>query len=221
MTYLSPPWARVGNGKELQFFANDADVKEWLTGSLLEEFEPYHLVGSDLKTTGPKDFAEYPFRFELTDFPRCLLRESGSRFNLWILSEKLSPELEFKVGDPIERICGCNGLILLQHGLQIMVGKGSNAKTYRDSSRIAMLTEIQNLVTAEKRRVDAYKPIFVALCDTIKRALVCNSLNRNAEGLPVRGSYGPRMTASAVQMADPLFPFIGVAENSVTQPRRP
>src|SRR5437773_2036529 len=110
-------WARVGRGKELQFFATDDDVQNWLQKFLPAEFAPYYLVGSDLEKVAKRTFRQTPFRFHLSEFPTCLCRADKQRFNFWLLSEQLTPDFKLRVGDPISNLCGSNGLVLLQHGL--------------------------------------------------------------------------------------------------------
>lgn len=201
-------WQRLGNDKELQFFATDSEVKQWLLAALPHEFEPYSLVGSDSIKDFKKHYVEHPSRFTLGDFPECAHPDHGQRFHFWILSDRLTPNFQLTEGQSAYGICARHGLILLQHAFRFRPQFAKPAELYLDSSRIAILDRLQNLETEEIRRLDTYLPIYKALCARIKKDLVYSTLTTFADGHVEEETRIHRMTEGAVKSYAEGFRFI-------------
>jgi hypothetical protein len=200
-------WVRIGDGKELQFFATDLEVQNWLEGALLSDYAPYYFVGSDLEEIAKRSYRQTPFRLALSELP-AHLRRYPDRFNYWLLSEVLTPDLDLKIGDPITNLCGFHGLILLQHGLRIKVPHISKEVLVQDSSRIAIVTQFRNLRTNEIMKSESYLPIFENLKKTIKKDLVYATVQRFPDGHEEEDIRTALMTEGAARSYEEGFPFI-------------
>jgi hypothetical protein len=162
-TILEDPrqWERVG-GRELQFFATDAEVRGWLTQHLLPQYAPYHLVGSDLVEEGGI-YVEDPFQCEADELLPCMYAARSKRYNFRCWSEVLTPWLQLRRGQPIGAICSLSGLVLLQHGL---ANQGR-----RDVSRIAIADKARHIPTGEVVQHTGYLEVYQTLRREIKKSL--------------------------------------------------
>jgi hypothetical protein len=125
-------WDRVG-GRELQFFATDAEVVIWLTKHLPGQCAPYHLVGSDVVPDGAV-YVQQPYQCEINELVECASAASPRRYSFWIWSEALTPGLRLRRGQQVDSVCSFNGLVLLQHGF-LHHGR-------RDVSRISIADKV-------------------------------------------------------------------------------
>jgi len=164
--YDGKDWTRAG-GKELQFYATDSEVEQWILNFLPEEFGPYRLVGSTL-VKRERIYVQDPFDFALTDFNKARGEEIS---DFWILARSLTPEFNFKIGDPIGLTCSINGLILLQLGSVIQVQRGSAIEWRKDSSRIAITDKIINNNSDQIVYHSDYLTIYKHLAKRIKPLL--------------------------------------------------
>src|SRR5216683_1076005 len=115
-------WTRAGKGRELQFFASDAEVQDWLNRGLPARYAPYRLVGSD-SVKEDADYIEQPFQCAVTDLVPCMRAGNGRRWRFWILSDHLSAGLVLERGGAVDMLCSYNGLVELQHGLKTELGR--------------------------------------------------------------------------------------------------
>jgi hypothetical protein len=193
-------WCRVGRGKELQFFATDSEVQEWLLRCLPSANRPYSLVGEDLIPFDKRHYAPKPFRFELSEFPQCVYRSTGdTRFNFWIHSDRLTPGLRLDQRASPGAICSLNGLLLLQHG-SCLDGR-------RDASRIAIVDRVQHAITGETRHYYDYLVVFKHLRKIIRRALIYSSMQTFADGHIEEDTSLQLMTDGAVRSHHAGFRF--------------
>jgi hypothetical protein len=214
-------WARAGNGLELQFYATDSEVADWLQRFLPTEYAPYFLVGSDLVGSGRKNYAEVPFRFELADFPACAHPTDRERPNFWLLSERITSGLSTATGDRVADTYWCNGLIELQHGWRLKVKHLRPEISYQQSSRIAILNRIQNLKTGDIRTNEtAYMDIFRLLRRAIKRELVYCTVLNFPDGHKEEDCRTALMTEKAAQAYREGFPFLCAPGRAVTKAKR-
>ena len=184
-------WTRFGRGKELQFFATDAEVENWLITSLPAIYGPYQLIGCDLiKENGA--FVEYPFRCDISCFRKCRQgKNNGPRYEFWIHSEALTPGLSFEFGSRMCALCALNGLVLIQHGF---LHRGR-----KDASRIAVVDTIRDSETMEIKHHRDYDQVFRSLFKVIKKSLVYSSIQRFADGHEEEDTRIERMTIGAAQ----------------------
>jgi hypothetical protein len=214
-------WARAGNGLELQFYAIDSEVADWLQRFLPPEYAPYYLVGSDLVGSSRKNYEEVPFRFELADFPACAHPTDRERFNFWLLSERVTPALRAHAGHLVEGFYSCNGLIELQHGWRLKVKHLRPEISYQQSSRIAILNRIQNLKTGEIRTNEtAYMEVFRLLRRAIKRELVYCTVLTFPDGHEEEDCRTALMTEKAAQAYWEGFPFLSAPGRTITEAKR-
>jgi hypothetical protein len=193
-------WDRVGRGKTLQFIATDEEVRAWLLESLPAEYQPYFLVGMDLVKEARKKYLRVPFRFPLANISQCLDDPGNRRHQFWILSERISPSLRFRKGDPIDAICSINGLVEVYHGFTYKDGR-------RGESWIGIVDRVRRVITKEIRRHDSYLKIYSALKSTISCALVYSTIHTFANGSEIEDSELIRMTAAAVRAYEAGVPF--------------
>jgi hypothetical protein len=191
-------WDRVG-GRELQFFATDAEVERWLTQELPEQYSPYHLVGSDLVEDGPI-YVQRPFQCEFGEMLECRHGSGLERHNFWIWSELLTPSLPLRQGDPIVALCSYSGLVLLQHGF---VHHGR-----RDVSRISMVDKVRHLETGEVLQHEGYFDIYKTLRKKIKKALCYATIWSFADGSERESDRGALWTEGTVQEYEAGVPFV-------------
>jgi hypothetical protein len=178
-------WHRVGRGKEIQFFATDGEVQEWLRSGLPGEAEPYVMVatreGQQLIVATPSNFLE--------------LRSSSdpARIQFWIASESISgllPDLSTLTPLPLaDAVCAVNGFLLLQHGRMF-----ENAQ---DVSRVAITNVVRNSETGEERTHREYLSIFKSLAGRIAQDLRYSTIRRQADGREVEDPELVRMTDGA------------------------
>jgi hypothetical protein len=171
--YDTVNWSRVGRGKGMQFFATDDEVAAWLQRSLPCEYTPYSLGGVDLVQNG-SIYDEIPFEFAIHDFPECMNRPGGYRYNFSIISRKLHPDIELQSKRNINAICTINGFPLMQHGVPL--------KEKRDRTFFAITPKVINIITGETREYPEYLRIFNTLAKTIRKSLVYTSIHRFPDG---------------------------------------
>jgi hypothetical protein len=161
-TILDPEdWDRLG-GREFQFFATDAEVRDWLVQALPTKYAPYRLLGADVVSDGER-YVQQPFRCEIEELPSCIRRSPPLRTNFWLWSEGLTPRLELHRGERVDAVCGLNGLVLLQ--------QGGMRRERRDVSRIAILDKVGHRLTGEIVQHTGYLEVFQALRKRIKKAV--------------------------------------------------
>lgn len=62
MSVITEPseWRRVGRGSEVQFYATDREIQQWLINELPTDFAPFSLTCSDMVKSG-RQYHEVPF----------------------------------------------------------------------------------------------------------------------------------------------------------------
>jgi hypothetical protein len=201
-------WRRKGRGRTLQFFATDNEVQHWLNNELPVEYQPYKLVGADKVKTG-RSYSEHPFVCDIEQFLDCLYEADTHRFNFWIWSQSLSPELSLESGTSLTGYLAFNGLVLVQHGSMIRprVPRDPAISRYRAESAIGIVDTIQHRETGETLTHSAYLQIYIKLRKAIKQELVWTSIVEDSRGHKAETTL-QMMTAGAVEAYAAGVPFI-------------
>jgi hypothetical protein len=178
---LHPEWQRTGRGHQLQFFALDEELDEWLAHDLPAEGMPYRLVGFDLLSDDGRKYRQLPFVCPDCRPSNCRRAPDGtSRTSHWLLSETLSPKgLINRVKESGDLTV--NGLLLIQLG---HAGRGGVLQP----SRIAVCDRAVNQRTGEVREHPGYRAIFNTLAKGIRKRLAYKTAPREApqaEGPPL------------------------------------
>lgn len=182
--FRSSEWVRAGRGHELQFFALDEELDEWLADLSAAE-SGLLLAGFDLVESEPRQFRELLFVCPSVRVTDCLVDPTGRRRNnLWIAAERLTPRTALGAATG-QKDLAVNGLILVQ--------PGSTRKGLVDASRIAIVEKIENMRTGELHAHVEHMKLFNALARRIRANLVLKTKSRQPNAL----ASTPRMTARA------------------------
>jgi hypothetical protein len=187
-TYDVDEWQRHGRGRELQFFATDDEVRDYLK-SLPPEFGPYDLVGSRLVSKG-RAYEPEPYVVSIDDFIDNLGESAVSQ--AWVRPAAILPAISLeKVA--VDAWCSVNGLVLLQHG-------GWRRERKREASRIAVVDRIVNARSGAVVGLVRQAAVFDALKKRIKRDLKFTSVHTFRDGHEEESSL-QLMTAAAADLA--------------------
>jgi len=184
-------WYRVGRGHVLQFFATDDEVQDWLNTMLPPEYEPYTLVGADLVKIDKKKYIEKGFEFDIQDFKKAIYEKEEPRWQYWIRSKVLTPELDFSRHKMITWILSYTGLVGLDHGGQVK-------DMGRDASSIGIVERVRNKNTSEIIKHKEYLKIFSTLSRQIKKHLCYTSFWKFKDGTEREDFKLQLMTEKAV-----------------------
>jgi hypothetical protein len=193
-------WYRVGRGKVLQFFATDDEVQEWLLTMLPSGYGPYTLVGADLVKVDKKRYVEKGFEFDITGFKKAIYEKECPRWQYWIRSKVLTPELDFSRHKMITWILSYSGLVGLDHG-SFVKGMG------RDASSIAIVEKVANKETGEIIKHKEYLKIYKILARQIKNQLCYSSFWKFKNGTEREDFKLQLMTEKAVEAYKSGFVF--------------
>jgi hypothetical protein len=171
-------WSRVGRGRVLQFFATDDEVQEWLLCALPAEYEPYTLVGADLVQVEKKKFVEKGFEFDIDELKKAMYEGDKIRWQYWIRSKVITPELDFSRHKMISWILSYSGLVGLQHG---SYNKNKWVEG-QSASSIGIVDQIKNDETGEKVHHKEYVNVFRKLNREIKKHLCYSSFWKYKDG---------------------------------------
>lgn len=185
-------WVRVGRGKELQFFATDQDIEEWLSDGLASEYQPYEAVEirSDELSSAPA-----ARRIPLASLANHLATRPDFA-NVWLRSRAIPDTFKLEEVDAtqLEDACACNGYVILQHGLMFR-GK-------KDVSRIAIIEEIAHAANPELRIKHAeYRKVFRSLARRIEQGLAYGTVWTYPDGRREQDDRLQRWTEGAVREA--------------------
>ncbi len=192
-------WYRVGRGCALQFFATDDEVQEWLAGCLPEQFGPYSLVGADRVKQG-RVYVEHPFEFSIHGLSQAMYEKDEIRWQYWIRSKVMTPELDFACERRVTWVFSCNGLVELQHGRTIR-GMG------RAASSLCLVDKVRNEDTGETRHYKDSLKVFNSLQRHIKKALCYSSIHSFKNGSEREDTRLQLMTEKAVEAYNNGFLF--------------
>jgi hypothetical protein len=179
-------WRRHGRGRELQFFATDDEMLDYL-GSAPPDLGPYDIVGTRLVREG-KEYARRMFAMTIAEYGAAL-SERAAPNQFFLRSRTLAPELP---SDPIEmdRRFGLCGAVVVQHGFR----RGDK----RDASRISVVTSIVSDATGAVRRLSEQERLFEALRKRIRKDLRYLSIQVLADGTEIEDDLA-KMTEAAAE----------------------
>jgi hypothetical protein len=193
-------WYRIGKGRVLQFFATDDEVQEWLLTMLPSEYGPYTLVGADLVRVEKKKYVEKGFEFDITELKQAIYEIEYPRWQYWLRSKVLTPELDFSRQKIITWVLSYTGLVGLHHG-------GYIKNMGRDASSIGIVDTVSNKSTGEVIKHSEYLKIFNILARQIKKHLCYSSFWKFKNGTEREDFKLQLMTEKAVQAYEAGFQF--------------
>ncbi|MCB1326637.1 MAG: hypothetical protein H7A21_04250 [Spirochaetales bacterium] len=153
-------WERAGRGKELQFFATDAEITGWLN-ALPPTQGPYALLVEELVKLRPGKFESRAEVIPLNEVQREI--ETGARFPYWIVPTDLVPVddlLEYREPAVAASLSGC-----------VMVYHRSKGVIKQNASRIALVDKLRHLQSGALVTNEAGLAIFKTLQRMIKPQL--------------------------------------------------
>jgi hypothetical protein len=165
-------WVRVGRGRSLQFFATDEEVQSWLC-HLPEKYKPYYIVGFD-RVKAERTYVDQFFRCEMSALLECMNAREPKRWNFWIQSEAITPDIERGYEGWLDLLFTRNGLVHLQHGMI--------RKDRRDASSVGIVDKVRNLNTGALQEHQEYLEVFYALRKLIKKALCYSAIVHFPDG---------------------------------------
>jgi hypothetical protein len=204
-------WFRTGRGHRFDFFATNEDVQEWLLIALQPAYAPFTLAG----------YHTVPFECQITEFMQCRADRDGTiRWNFWICSKMLTPELPLQPDIRLDKLCSLSGLVGLQHGFMRRVRNPRDPAItrYQAASSISVVAEVYNQQTGAVRSYPEYKKIFETLRRRIRRSLVYTTITRFADGSE-REDPLLRMTQAAKDLYDQGHPFVNRPGRFIGQKR--
>lgn len=191
-------WTRAGRGKTLQFFAVDQEVQRWLLENLPSEYAPYDLITFDRIQDG-QGYMDHAFSCGIEALSQCLNPPPQPRYNVWIRSQTLTPQIPVWRGFMLEQFFSYNGLVLLQHGLMVRDSRTSPERMCREVSRIGIVDRIQHQVSGEIREHKEYLRIYKSLHKAIAKELVYSSIIWDVDGHEMEDTRTDLWTEGAVQ----------------------
>jgi len=137
-------WIRVG-GSELQFFATDDEVAEFLIHGVPQEYAPYQLYTFSRVEVARKKFLDYTEAFPPDEFLSKVNARRDQRLDMFFIrSQILTPtfQVERERTANTEGLLSLNGFISLQngfvHGSGFFQGKQSE-------SRVSVIKGVHNV----------------------------------------------------------------------------
>jgi hypothetical protein len=159
-------WFRLGHGHMFQFYATDDEVQNWLLSVLPEAYAPYRLVGTDLIKEG-RVYVEHPFSCELAGFLQCRYALAEPRWDFWLLSTVLTPDLPLATGPLLTNMYSFNGLINLQHASMLEDPVHRTRPLAKNECSLGLVDRVYRVDSDEVRQHEAYLRLF----NTVKRAI--------------------------------------------------
>lgn len=193
-------WYRVGRGQGLEFFATDDEVQEWLLTILPKEYGPYTLVGADIVEVEKKKYIEKGFEFDIGELKKAVYEKEEPRWNYWIRSKVITPELDFSREKRITWVLSYTGLISLHHGLDLK-------NLGRDASSIGIVERVRNKNTGEEIIHEEYLKLSKYLSRHIKKLLCYSSFWKFKNGTEREDFKLQLMTEKAVKAYEAGFIF--------------
>lgn len=187
--YDPAEWSRAGRGRELQFFATDADVRRWLD-HLPDQYAPYMTWGSRLvKRAG--DYGPMLFCYPLNQWGRGVV-ETPEQF--FLHTSALMPPLpkHAETAQSANEWASLNGLVLVQHG--------ASREGKRLESRLAVTDKIKNRVTGNIVSLRDRAVVFDTLRMMVKSDLCFTSIQVFKDGHEEEDDT-QMMTADAAELA--------------------
>jgi hypothetical protein len=197
-------WHRVGRGRVLQFFATDDEIQEWLLSALPPEYGPYTLVGADLVQIEKKKYIQKGFEFGIDELKRAMYEQDETRWEYWIRSKVITPQLDFSRHKMISWILSYSGLVGLHHG-------SYNKNKWvdgLDASSIGIVDQVNNDKTGEKIQHKEYLNIFKKLNREIKNHLCYSSFWKYKDGSEREDFESRLMTEKAVRAYEEGMKFV-------------
>ena len=191
-------WRRLGRGKDLQFFATDDEVQDWLIKALPKKYAPYTLIGVESVKAG-KIYIREPFELDVTELKRAMHWGNKVRWQFWIRSKIITPELNFSKQMRITWVFSYTGLVELQHGSNIRHYGLNTKELYRDASSIGVVDKVINDATGDIKHHKEYLRIFNSLKRQIKKRLCYSSIHTFKNGSQREDRKLQLMTEDAVQ----------------------
>lgn len=191
-------WERASRGRELQFFATDDELYDWLMCSLPGEFQPYFLLGQDRIEEG-RTYRWEAFDIPLADSIRSFRERPRGRYIYNLRSRTLTPDLRLTHQVDVSRLCTLNGLICIEHGF---VHRGK-----QDPSRISLVDRVRSVATGEVIHSKGYLTIYRALKRQIRARLTYATVMTFPDGSELEDRDLCLMTQDAVEAYSEGWPF--------------
>ncbi len=184
---LPTEWERVGRGHELQFYATDEEVKQFLDDTLRLDSDLLVLVATaTLPKTGGVQRVE--------DVSSVVDAVAAGMWQFWIAPATLSEDLKrIPRATPLDACFSASGLVLFQHGL--------THKGRRTSSRIAIASRSRAVATGEEIEATTMLRLFTRLKRRIQDDLRYSTVKVFPNGSRVVDSTRTLMTAGACAAA--------------------
>jgi hypothetical protein len=151
-------WYRAG-GREMQFYATDEEIAEWLVATLPVQYAPYVILREEW--AHPR-MVVHPYA--LDDVAASFTADRSARH--WIQSKVLSPELgprEVRRPDDLGKL-SFRGLV----AIRVMDEFGGRM----EPASMTMIDRIRHEATGEERRQPEYLRIFERLRRSMRKRLV-------------------------------------------------
>lgn len=194
--YQPPEWSRSGRGRELQFFATDAEVEEWL-GHLSDDYAPYSAWVSRLvrrNGTYQRTLSCFPLDEWLRahkdggqDVPSL-----ADQFFLHAAAVMPALPTDEAVARHANEWASLNGLVLVQHG--------ATRAGRQLASRVAVTDRIKNRSSGKVVSLKDRTVVFDALCKMIETELRFTSIQVFRDGHEEEDA-SQLMTAEAADLA--------------------
>lgn len=194
--YDPAEWSRVGRGRELQFFATDAEVLKWFD-MLPEEYAPYTIWGSRLlQRNGEHERVLFSYPLEKWRDALGCGRPVGSPApkQFFLHAAELMPPLpaDEEAASRANEWASLNGLVLVQHG--------ATRAGRQLASRISVTDKIKNRSSGEVVSLKSRTVIFDALRTMIELDLRFTSMQVFGDGHEEEDGL-QLMTTEAAQLA--------------------
>ena len=193
--YDPAEWCRAGRGLELQFYATDTEVQQWL-GSLPTRYGPYTVWGSRLTKQNNK-YRRVTFSYSLDEWLR-VPDSTATPDQFFLHAEALMPKLPLgdNVAQHANEWASLNGLVLVQHG--------ATRSGQQLVSRISMTDRIRNRSTGELKSLKDRTALFGTLRKMIEGQLCFTTVQVFKDGHEEEDRV-QLMTAAAADLAGAGF----------------
>lgn len=196
-------WRRLGRGRVLQFFATDDEVQQWLLEGLSKKWAPYTLVVVDFTGYG-ESHMEKGVEFGIEELKRAMYELYEVKWQFWIRSMVITPELDLSPHRRLTRMFSCIGLVELQHGSynKNRWVEGQNA------SSIGIVDKVINDATDKVIEHKDYLKVFNALKKRIKKDLCYSSFWKYKDGSEYEDFKSRLMTEGAIKAYENGMKFV-------------
>ena len=201
--YAVKEWRRLGRGRGLDFYATDDEVQRWLIEGLPAHSAPYTLV--TIKTTGYREtYLEQGVEFGIEELKKAMYELDKVRWQYWIRSKMITPELELSPNRRLTWVLSFSGLVELQHGLY----NKNRWVEGRDASSIGIVDRVINDATGAMIEHKGYLKIFNALRKRVKKDLCYSSFWKYKDGSELEEFKLRLMTEGAVRAYEEGMKFV-------------